>query len=58
MKVIFGTHNSEELSKMKDLGKTEIFIFLILGFLILFFGFYPEPIFQTINASVNNLIQK
>ena len=56
-RVIFGTNNSEDLSKMKDLGKTEIFIFLMLGFLILFFGFYPEPIFQTINASVNNLIQ-
>ena len=42
---------------MPDLNRTEIYIFLSLGFLILFFGFYPEPLLNTIDVSVNNLIE-
>jgi len=41
---------------MKDLNQIEIFIFLPLILLTLFFGLYPEPLFNTINTSVNNLI--
>ena len=36
--------------------KTEINIFASLVFLIIFFGIYPEPLFNTIDISVNNLI--
>ena len=43
--------------EVKDLNSTEIFIFSILSILIIFFGFYPEPIFNTIDISVNNLIE-
>ena len=42
---------------MSDLNKTEIYIFITLGFLILFFGIYPASFFNTIDASVNNLIE-
>jgi len=42
---------------MTDLNKTEIYIFSSLAFLILFFGVYPEPLFNTIDISVNNLIE-
>jgi len=41
---------------MTDLNKTEIYFFASLVFLILFFGFYPEPLFNTIDISVSNLI--
>ena len=41
---------------MTDLNKTEIYILSSLVFLTLFFGIYPEPIFNTIDISVNNLI--
>ena len=41
---------------MADLNKTEIYIFASLVFLILFFGIYPEPLFNTIDISVSNLI--
>ena len=37
---------------------TEIYIFASLVFLTLFFGIYPEPLFNTIDISVNNLIDK
>jgi len=41
---------------MTDLNKIEIYIFSSLIFLTLFFGFYPEPLFNTVNISINNLI--
>jgi NADH-quinone oxidoreductase subunit M len=41
---------------MADLNKTEIYIFASLVFLTLFFGIYPEPLFNTIDISVSNLI--
>ncbi len=43
---------------MTDLNKIEIYIFASLVFLTLFFGFYPEPLFNTVDISVNNLIDK
>jgi len=55
-RVIFGKMASSEIKEMADLNKTEIYVFASLVFLILFFGIYPEPLFNTINTSVNNLI--
>ena len=56
-RVIFGKVTISEIKEMVDLNKTEIYIFVSLAFLILFFGFYPEPLFNTISVSVNNLIE-
>ena len=55
-RVIFGKMASSEIKEMKDLNKTEIYIFASLVFLTLFFGIYPEPLFNTIDISVSNLI--
>jgi len=55
-RIIFGKIKNQEVKKMKDLNKTELYIFLILAFLIVFFGFYPTLLFNTIDVSVNNLI--
>ena len=55
-RVIFGKIANSEIKIMTDLNKTEIYIFSSLAFLILFFGVYPEPLFNTIDISVNNLI--
>ena len=41
---------------MKDLNRSEYFILISLAIPIIFFGFYPEPLFNTIEVSVNNLI--
>ena len=56
-RVIFGKITNYEIKIMSDLNKTEIYIFSSLAFLILFFGVYPEPLFNTIDISVNNLIE-
>jgi len=55
-RVIFGRTASGEIKGMADLNKIEIYIFSSLIFLTLFFGFYPEPLFNTVNISINNLI--
>ena len=55
-RVIFGKMTNSELKKMTDLNKTEIYIFASLVFLTLFFGIYPEPLFNTIDISVSNMI--
>ena len=55
-RVIFGKLLSSEIKEMKDLSNTEICIFASLVFLIIFFGFYPDQLFNTVNISINNLI--
>ncbi len=55
-RVVFGEIKNSELKKMLDLDKSEIFILVSLALPILYFGFYPEPILNTINISVENLI--
>jgi len=56
-RVIFGKIGSSEIKEMADLNKTEIYIFVSLVFLTIFFGIYPTPLFNTIETSVNNLIE-
>ena len=55
-RVIFGRVANMDLKKMTDLKNIELYIFASLIFLILFFGFYPEPLLSTISVSVDNLI--
>jgi NADH:ubiquinone oxidoreductase subunit 4 (chain M) len=57
-RVIFGKMVSANIKDMSDLNKTEIYIFISLAFLTLFFGIYPEPLFNTIDVSVNNIINE
>ena len=57
-RVIFGRIASSEIKKMVDLDKTEIYILTSLVFLTLFFGVYPDPLFNTVDISINNLIDK
>ena len=57
-RVIFGKIASSEIKQMPDLNKTEIYIFVSLVFLTLFFGIYPEPLLNTVNVSIDNLIDK
>ena len=55
-RVIFGKITNPEIKEITDLNKTEIYIFASLVFLILFFGVYPKPLFNTIDISISNLI--
>ena len=56
-RIIFGEILKNELKKMIDLNKSEIFILSSLVFPIIFFGFYPEPLLGTIEISIENLIE-
>ena len=56
-RVVFGRLINSEAKEMKDLDKTELYIFFSLAFLTIFFGFYPEPLLRTVDVSINNLIE-
>jgi len=53
---IFGKIKNQEVTKMLDLNKHEILILWSLAVPIIFFGFYPEPLINTMEVSINNLI--
>jgi NADH-quinone oxidoreductase subunit M len=55
-RVVFGKLINADLKQMVDLNKSEFFILTCLAIPTLFFGFYPEPLINTIEVSVNNLI--
>ena len=52
-RIIFGNINNFKLKEMLDLKKSEILILWALAIPILFYGFYPEPLFNTIQNSVS-----
>ena len=56
-RVVFGQLINKDLKKLLDLNKSEIFVLTILAIPTLFFGFYPEPLLNTISLSVNDLIE-
>ena len=56
-RVIFGIVTNEKLKKLNDLSKTELFILSSLAFPIIFFGFYPEPLLNTTEVSIKDLIE-
>jgi NADH-quinone oxidoreductase subunit M len=56
-RVVFGKLINKDLTKMVDLNKSEYFILTCLAVPTLFFGFYPDPLINTIEVSVNDLIK-
>ena len=56
-RVIFGRLINSDLKKMIDLNKSEIVILTCLAIPTLLFGFYPEPLINTIEVSINDLIE-
>ena len=56
-RVVFGKLVNKDLEKLTDLNRSEYFILICLAIPTLVFGFYPEPLFNTIEVSVNDLIE-
>ena len=56
-KVIFGKIVNLDLKQMIDLNKSELFILSCLAIPTLFFGFYPDPLINTIEVSISDLIK-
>ena len=54
-RVIFG-ELKDDLKDILDLTRSEIIILTSLAIPILFFGFYPEPLINSIEVSIENLI--
>ncbi len=55
-RVIFGELNNKDLKNLVDLSKSEIIILATLAIPSLYFGFYPEPLINTVEVSISNLI--
>ena len=55
-RIIFGKLINEDVKKMVDLKRFEIVTLWLLVLPIIFFGFYPEPLINSIEASVANMI--
>ncbi len=55
-RVIFGKLVNSDLKQMIDLNKSELIILSSLAIPTLFFGFYPDPLINTIEVSISDLI--
>ncbi len=56
-RIIFGKIINESLKKLMDLKKIELFILTCLAFPVIFYGFYPDPLINTMEESVENLLE-
>ena len=55
-RVIFGVTKNDQIKNIKDVNKSEMIMLGILALLVILFGFYPVPLLETLNVSVDNLI--
>ncbi len=56
-RVVFGNANNDIVTKLKDINFLEATILIILCLVSIIFGFYPEPLLNTMDMSVNGIIQ-
>jgi NADH-quinone oxidoreductase subunit M len=55
-RVIFGKTTNNEIKNLKDINNSEMLMLVVLALLVVLFGFYPAPLFETLNISIDNLI--
>ena len=55
-RVIFGVAKNSEIKSLPDINKSEILMLVTLAFFVVLFGFYPAPLMETFDVSVNSLI--
>jgi len=55
-RVVFGEIKNQEIKSLKDMNFTEAAILTVLALPTIFFGFYPQPLMDTMNVSVNHLL--
>ena len=56
-RVVFGSTNNTIVTKLKDINYLEAAILIVLCLVSIVFGFYPEPLLNTMDISVNGIIQ-
>ena len=57
-RVVFGKISLSGIKQIPDLNKPETYILASLAVLTIFFGVYPEPLLNTVDVSIDNLIDK
>jgi NADH-quinone oxidoreductase subunit M len=57
-RVFFGAITNNEVKTLQDINTREFFILAILALAVLIMGIYPQPVIETINISVENLLQQ
>ena len=55
-RVIFGVVKNNEIKNLKDINILETLMLGLLAFFVIFFGFYPALLMDTMSISINNLI--
>ena len=55
-RIIFGETKNNDIKNLKDVRTLEIIMLASLAFFIIFFGFYPAPLMDTMSVSIDNLI--
>tara|TARA_Y100000766_G_scaffold259634_1_gene248765 strand:- start:676 stop:2163 length:1488 start_codon:yes stop_codon:yes gene_type:complete len=55
-RVIFGVTKNDQIKNLKDINQSEMIMLIVLALLVVLFGFYPAPLMETLNVSVDNLI--
>ena len=56
-RVVFGNTQNTIVTKLKDINYLEAMILIVLCLVSIIFGFYPEPLLNTMDISVNEIIQ-
>ncbi len=57
-RVIFGEISNEEVEHLKDINPREKMILVTLALTVLLFGVWPDPLLDTVNASLEHLVQQ
>lgn len=55
-RVVFGEVSNNQVAELKDIHFREYIVLAILALLVLFFGFYPAPLLNIMQPSVEHLI--
>ncbi|MDH5434637.1 MAG: NADH-quinone oxidoreductase subunit M, partial [Gammaproteobacteria bacterium] len=55
-RVMFGDVANDNVAALNDIDKREYLVLLILALMVLFFGFYPAPLLEIMQPSVEHLI--
>ena len=56
-RVIFGAVANDKVAKLKDINPREFVFLAVLAILVLFFGIYPAPLLEVMDATVANLVK-
>ena len=56
-RVAFGEIKNSKVGELVDVDKREFFMLAILATMVLLFGIWPDPLFDMMHASVEQLVQ-